>query len=179
MQMELHHGAASSDARITGAKRPPQRAEPPQPNRQYLRMSPQRQRLWSNWIMNKRSRRLSAVALSATLAIACSGTPTTPSSGALVTFAVGNETFRVALTTADQVAAARAAQSGGLAGIPIGRVVAGAQVNAGWSWHLEDVSFAEVAIELCDGRPSDVERTGIQFGGGRFCPWSARVVRID
>ena len=53
------------------------------------------------------------------------------------------------------------------------------QVNTGWSWHLEDVTFAEVTIELCDGRPSDVERAGIQFGGGRFCPWTAAILRID
>jgi hypothetical protein len=104
---------------------------------------------------------------------------TTPSSGARVTFAVGSELFRVALTSADQVAAARAAQSGGGARIPIGRVVEGTQVNTGWSWHLQDVTFTEAAIELCDGRPTDVEREGIQFGGGRFCPWSATVVRID
>ena len=112
--------------------------------------------------------------------MACGGdTPTSPSPGAVATFAVGGETFRVSLATADQVAAARAAQSGGSARIPIGRVAQGTQVNAGWSWHLEDVTFAEVAVELCDGRPSDVERAGIQFGGGRFCPWSAIVVRID
>jgi hypothetical protein len=130
--------------------------------------------------MKKRSMLVSAAALSMALVIACgSGTPTTPSSSALVTFDVGSETFRVALTTADQVGAARAAQNGGRARIPIGRVASGAQVNAGWSWHLEDVTFAEAAIELCDGRPSDVERAGIQFGGGRFCPWSATVVRID
>ena len=60
------------------------------------------------------------------------------------------------------MAAARAAQAGGRARIPIGRIASGTQVNAGWSWHLEDVSFVEVAIELCDGRPSDVERQGIQ-----------------
>jgi hypothetical protein len=48
-----------------------------------------------------------------------------------------------------------------------------------WSWHLEDVEFAEVTIELCDGRPSDVERAGTAFGGGRYCPWSAAVVRIE
>jgi hypothetical protein len=126
-----------------------------------------------------RSTRLSATALNVALAIACAGTPTTPSSGALVTFAVGSETFRVALTTTDQVAAARAAQNGGRAKIPIGRVAPGTQANTGWSWHLEDVTFAEATIELCDGRPSDVERLGIQFGGGRFCPWSATVLRID
>ena len=53
------------------------------------------------------------------------------------------------------------------------------QLNLGWGWHLEDVAFVEAAIELCDGRPSDVERVGIQFGGRRFCPWSAIVIRID
>ena len=120
---------------------------------------------------------LLAVALSAVLA--CDETPTAPSPGAVVTFAVVGETFRVALTTAEQVAAARAAQSGGRAKIPTGRIVPGTQVNTGWSWHLEDVAFAEITIELCDGRPSDVERAGVQFGGGRFCPWGATVVRID
>jgi hypothetical protein len=124
-------------------------------------------------------KRTSTLLVAAALAIACGSSPTPPSSSAVVTLSVGSETFRVALTTADQVAAARAAQSGGRARIPNGRVVAGTQVNAGWSWHLEDVTFAEAAIELCDGRPSDVERSGAQFGGGRFCPWSATVVRID
>jgi hypothetical protein len=122
---------------------------------------------------------IAGVALSIVVAVACDETPTAPSSGAVVTFAVAGETFRVALTTGDQVAAARAAQSGGREKIPTGRIVAGAQVNTGWTWHLEDVTFAEVTIELCDGRPSDVERAGVQFGDGRFCPWSATVVRID
>lgn len=44
---------------------------------------------------------------------------------------------------------------------------------------MEDVEFADFTIELCDGRPSDVEREGPRFGGGRFCPWTAHVLRID
>ena len=116
----------------------------------------------------------------ASLAIGCSDdTPTSPSPAAVVTFSVAGETFRVALTTAEQVAAARAAQNGGPARIPVGRIVPGTQVNTGWNWHLEDLTFAEVTIELCDGRPSDVERAGSQFGGGRFCPWTATILRID
>ena|SRR5688572_20217625 len=112
--------------------------------------------------------------------IACGdGTPGDPTSGALVTFAVQQETFRVWLLSAEQIAAARAAQAGGSARIPNGRIVQGTQYNTGWSWHLEDVAFAEVTIELCDGRPSDVERQGTSFGGGRFCPWSATVMRIE
>jgi hypothetical protein len=107
------------------------------------------------------------------------GTPTEPSPSALVTFTVVNETFRISLTDSAQIAAARAAQNGGRARIPNGRIVSGTQVNTGWSWHLEDVEFAETTIELCDGRPSDVEREGVGYGGGRYCPWSATVVRID
>jgi hypothetical protein len=123
---------------------------------------------------------MTAVIVVTCFASACGrSTLTAPSARALVTFAVASETFRVSLTSSDQVAAARAAQSGGPARIPSGRIVPGMQVNAGWSWHLEDVMFVESTIELCDGRPSDVERQGTAFGGGRFCPWTATVIRID
>jgi len=120
---------------------------------------------------------LLGVFLSAT---ACDDTnPAAPTRGAVVTFRVADETFRVLLNGSVQIAAARAAQQGGPARIPNGRLVSGTQVNTGWSWHLEDVVFAEVTIELCDGRPSDVEREGIVFGGGRYCPWAATIARID
>jgi len=48
------------------------------------------------------------------------------------TFAVGSETFRVSLTTEEQVNAARAAQTGAAARIPDRRIVAGSQTNTGW-----------------------------------------------
>ena len=121
-----------------------------------------------------------AVAVGLGLALAaCGDGPTTPSEGTVVTFRVSNETFRVRLTDAADVEAARRAQAGGSANIPNGRIVAGTEVNVGWSWHLEDVEFAELTIEVCDGRPSDVERLGVLFGAGRFCPWTAQVVSID
>lgn len=122
---------------------------------------------------------VASVTLAAIGGGACDEGPTRPSSDAIVTFSVADERFRVLLTTAAQIAAARAAQSGSRVRIPIGRIVAGAQVNAGWSWHLEDVEFAEVTIELCDGRPSDVERSGPSYGGGRYCPWAATIVTIE
>src|SRR5918993_552566 len=127
-------------------------------------------------------RRLSLSIAMCCLAVAagCSDdSPTAPSPAAVATFAVGSETFRVALATTEQVAAARAAQNGGPARVPVGRVVRGTQVNTGWSWHLEDLTFAEVTIELCDGRPSDVEQGGVEFGGGRFCPWTAALLQIE
>jgi hypothetical protein len=110
---------------------------------------------------------------------ACGDGSTTPSEGAVVTIRVSNETFRVRLIDPADVEAARRAQAGGPANIPNGRIVPGTEVNVGWSWHLEDVEFAEITIEVCDGRPSDVERLGVHFGAGRFCPWSARVVSIE
>jgi hypothetical protein len=113
------------------------------------------------------------------VASGCADGPTLPSNTAVVTFGVAGETFRVQLVGEKQIEAARAARGGGSAPIPTGRIVPGVGVNSGWSWHLESVEFVEVAIELCDGRPSDVERQGTQFGGGRFCPWGARVLAIS
>jgi hypothetical protein len=123
---------------------------------------------------------MSVSILVACMLAACGGNgPTAPSQGADVTFRVANETFRVHLVDDTQIDAARHAQNGGRANIPNGRIVAGTSVNFGWSWHLEDVQFAELSMELCDGLPSDVEREGVSFGGGRFCPWSARVISIQ
>lgn len=124
-------------------------------------------------------RHLSAGALLLSIVTSsCADSPASPSDTAVVTFSVASETFRVQVIGDSQIEAARAAQAGGSASIPNGRIVPGRDVNAGWSWHLEDVEFVETAIELCDGRPSDVERQGSQFGGGRYCPWNARVVAI-
>lgn len=111
--------------------------------------------------------------------VGCDDSPTGPSTGALATIQVGTERYQVWLRTPAQIQAARAAQAGGPARIPNGRIVAGTEYNPGWSWHLEDVAFAEVAIEVCDGRPSDVEKLGTKFGAGRFCPWTAIVVSIN
>jgi hypothetical protein len=123
---------------------------------------------------------LAGIGFTALFAGACGDdNPNAASPRAIVTFAVADETYRVALTSSRQLAAARSAQAGGTARIPNGRIVAGTQVNTGWSWHIEDVEFAEFTIELCDGRPSDVEREGTAYGGGRFCPWGATVVRIE
>jgi hypothetical protein len=112
----------------------------------------------------------------------CSRAPARPSGEPVAVVRVGDETFRIRLDTTEVQRAARAALAGGSATIPNGRIVPGTDVNAGWSWHLRDVTFVEVTIELCDGRPSMVEaaaRAGVEFGGGRFCPWGARVVAVE
>ena len=123
---------------------------------------------------------MAGILMASCVSVACFGDgPTAPSRGAVVTFRVVDETFKVQLLDERQIDAAHLAANGGRASIPNGRVVAGAGVNVGWSWHLEDLEFAELTTEVCDGRPSDVEREGVSFGGGRFCPWAARVISID
>jgi hypothetical protein len=104
--------------------------------------------------------------------------PTSPSASAVVTFHVGSETFRARVVGPEQIAAAQAARAGGRANIPAGRLAAGPEVNSGWSWHMVDVTFVEVAIELCDGLPSHVEVAGVGYANGQYCPWGARVIDI-
>ena len=128
-----------------------------------------------SWVL-----RLLTTMIFSCVSLACDGDgPTAPSRAALVTFRVADETFRVYLLGQRQIDAAHQAATGDRARIPNGRVVAGTGVNIGWSWHLEDVEFAELTTEVCDGRPSDVEREGVSFGGGRFCPWTARMISIE
>lgn len=125
------------------------------------------------------TRSAATLCLVASVSLPGCGTSATPSATAVATIRVGSETFHVKLTTEAQVQAARAAQAGGPARIPNGRIVAGTEVNTGWTWHLEDVEFAEQTTEVCDGKPSDVEQAGVTFGGGRFCPWSATVIGVE
>jgi len=89
------------------------------------------------------------------------------------------EVFRILLRDSAVIAQARA-----LIGAADRRIVAGALAqgnggfNAPWSWHLDPdtVRFPEVAIELCDGCPSDVEASGGSWGNGAFCPWSSEII---
>lgn len=119
------------------------------------------------------------MAITLLILAACTEGPTAPSGSAVVTFGVVNETFRVQLIDAEQIEAARQAQEGGAARIPIGRIMSGTNVNVGWSWHLVEVEFAEATIELCDGLPSHVEQEGTAFANGYYCPWSAEIMSIE
>ena len=111
----------------------------------------------------------------------------TPSPGvsetAVVTFAVGDERFSVLLVGSELIANAR----GLLAGeermsIPVGIVVRGSDggVNTGHDWHLDPASlqFADVATEVCDGRPSDVDDAST-WSVEQYCPWGATVIAVE
>jgi hypothetical protein len=102
-------------------------------------------------------------------------------SGAVVTLRVADETYRIRLVDPADVAIARdilAGRRGPL--IPNGRIVRGTpDVNTGYSWHIDPVDFewAEVTIELCDGRPSNVSAGSLS--GDRYCPWAATVIAVE
>jgi Short repeat of unknown function (DUF308) len=80
----------------------------------------------------------------------------------------------------DDIAIAQKLLAGAVAPrIPNGRVVRGdPDVNVGYSWHIDPtlVEFADPTTEVCDGRPSDVEKGTITSEW--YCPWSAHVVAI-
>jgi len=112
--------------------------------------------------------------------IAPSGQPA-PMPGVVVTVRVADaEEYRIHLTDPVDIAVARKLVAGEAApGIPNGRVVRGEpDVNVGYSWHIDpdSLEFADTAIEVCDGRPSDVEKGVIT--SDRYCPWSAKLVAI-
>lgn len=91
------------------------------------------------------------------------------------------EEFRV--RSADPVFIAKAREQLGLPEarrnlFPAGTIVAGdGGYNMGWGWHFSQVQMAEVAIELCDGRPSMVQADLPYWLGTvkQFCPWTGYV----
>jgi hypothetical protein len=127
--------------------------------------------------------RLLCVLLTLSLLSSCAGTATSmpEPDGVVVTFSVADEQYKIRLTDPADIEIARKLLAGEQApNIPNGIVVRGEpDVNAGYSWHIDpdSVEFADMTTEVCDGRPSDVEKGVIT--SERYCPWSAKVVAID
>lgn len=94
---------------------------------------------------------------------------------------VAGERFYVRATDPEAVAALTARQKSGEVSVILGEVVQGdGGFNAPWGWHLDPatIEVPDAALELCDGRPSFVQKdVGRWIAEARiFCPWSARVV---
>ena len=119
--------------------------------------------------------------------LACGGDSTGPGSdeaGTTFVIDVVGEEFRVQATSATAISALRQRMASGAAGVITGRLSSGSGgFNAPWGWHLDPATVAapDVATEVCDGRPSDVQSNISYWMGsvGSFCPWSARVVREE
>ena len=123
---------------------------------------------------------LFALVVPATFA-ACGGGSSSgdPNAPVIVTFEVIDERYKVLLTEPVDIQIARQLLNGDdVPSIPNGRIVHETGVNEGYSWSIDtnDIEFADVTVEICDGLPSDVE-TGVT--GDRYCPWAATVIGID
>ena len=131
--------------------------------------------------------RFSLLALCALALAACDSSDPAPPALAVYEAEVdtddGPERFRFGVATDAQVVEAEAALAAGRVGVVHGTVARGdGGVNDGYSWHLDpaSVTFPDVAIEVCDGRPrSDVEADLDYWTEtvGIYCPWGAQIVR--
>ena len=110
----------------------------------------------------------------------CKGLP--QNGGLYATFDATGEQFHASITNANGIAEARALWTGSSSPrFPASPLICDAvDWNSPWSWHMdpENLRFAEIAAEICDGTPSYVEANCKTFGGGRYCPWSAQMVEL-
>jgi hypothetical protein len=104
-----------------------------------------------------------------------------PEGAAVFEIEVSGEIFRAAVTDTAEVRLLTQRMQSGTRGVVSGELRSGdGGFNASWGWHLdpESVHVADVAIELCDGRPSMVQSDLTYWIGTvrQYCPWGARVV---
>lgn len=117
----------------------------------------------------------SAIAL-AVLMAGCSS-PTEPGDAADFVVAVSGETFVLRITDPETIRLADENRRGMNSKFPLGPLRAGnGGFNGSWSWHFDpaETRMVDLAIEVCDGRPSYVEAHLEDFP--TYCPWGARVV---
>ncbi|MGQ0815491.1 MAG: BP74-related protein [Gemmatimonadota bacterium] len=115
-------------------------------------------------------------------AVAACGDAAGVSAGGTFIVAVGQEQFRVRIDNALLATKARRMMTGAEnQQIVNGELARGdGGFNTGFGWHMKPnaISFADVTIELCDGRPSDVQ-SDIDYWVDtvqRYCPWGGRFV---
>lgn len=101
------------------------------------------------------------------------------------TVEVSGEEFVIEVVTAAQVEALDARLASGEEGVINGELAEGdGGYNQPWSWRLvpATIEAPDMAIEVCDGRPSMVE-DDLEYWietVERFCPWGAKVIeRIE
>lgn len=122
-----------------------------------------------------------ATALLSVGACADGDDPLVPEAPARYTVEVSGEHFTVEVKTNAQVKDMEARLKSKEPGVINGKLLPGSGgYNAPWSWRLDPatVEVVDMAIEVCDGRPSMVEQDLSYWLNTvqRFCPWGAKVV---
>lgn len=123
------------------------------------------------------------LALGLALALgACGDSPTTPLVGTRFQVqVVPGETFTILLDDSATVATARELLQTDGTIVVHGELARGdGGFNAPYRWHLKPgtVTFVDLAMEICDGRPSFVEEELEYFLDKvkYYCPWGATIV---
>ena len=104
-----------------------------------------------------------------------------PEGAAVFEIEVSGEVFRAAVMDTAEIRLLEARLQSQQRGVVSGELLPGdGGFNSGWGWHLDpqSVHVADLAIELCDGRPSMVQENLSYWIGTvhQYCPWGARVV---
>jgi hypothetical protein len=103
-----------------------------------------------------------------------------PPGGLYATFDVVGEYFHATVTGTDGIAQAIALWRGeSRASIPFVYLVSEThRWNCGYAWSADGarLTFAESAMELCDGAPHDARFAFDE--AGVWCPWGARLVQL-
>lgn len=128
------------------------------------------------------------------LAPACSTEPEMPEGGAIVTFAFDASSDVIDVLILDEVTIAQAehrVETGTGPRMPVGPIRRGAGIDARYPFHYvpDQVQLADVATEVCDGRPMKTPKAVDDFiemsTGHRgsataiWCPWGARPVAVQ
>jgi hypothetical protein len=123
-----------------------------------------------------------AVTASALLVSACvPPTPPPAPVGATYRVDVAGETFTLRATNPTVIAQLDAALASGRVGVLGGELLRGnGGFNAPHQWHIDPatVYVADLAMEVCDGRPFSEVGSDIDYWVdvlGTYCPWGARV----
>ena len=74
--------------------------------------------------------------------------------------------------------------AGAMAAIPVfNRVLNGTDCDENFSWHVDpkDVTWTEVATEVCDATPGYIEKNAKDWmsSPGRWCPWTTFVLSVE
>jgi hypothetical protein len=118
-------------------------------------------------------------AILATVLLSSCASPGAPASPVQADFLVdvAGERFVLRLTDPEAIRLAQRNQRGETTAFPFGTVKPGdGGFNQPWSWHLDPAgaTFVELAMEVCDGRPSYLEAHLDEYPV--YCPWGGRIV---
>lgn len=104
--------------------------------------------------------------------------------GAVVQILVKDQAFRLWSHSAAFIARANELKaSGKTATAMFGKLIDGSDCDTRWTFHVDesDMSWPDVAMEVCDGRPSDIEGNKPYWLNNvkRWCPWNTKVVAVE